>query len=255
LTARPPLSSSIGNPRAATRIGGWSLVAAAAGFIGVFTYLAVRFNYPDVLDGDAADVLPRLFALGGTGRAVWAFYACLPLLLIPAGIGAHAALRHAAPNAMNAALVFAAIAAVSMLLGLARWPSVHWELARTYGTAAPAARSAIDSVFAGLNVYLGNYIGEFTGELALNAFFVLTGFAALRSAQVGRWFGVAGIAVGVAGWIGAFRNATTVVDPIAEVNNYLLPVWLIVLGVVCIRWKGGTPAADSPAGARFGETS
>jgi hypothetical protein len=169
--------------RAASRIGGWSLIAAAVGFTAVFGYLAARFDYPAVLDGNAAVVLPRLLALGESGRAVWAVYAFLPLLLIPAAIGALAALRDAAPNAMRAALVFATIAAVSMLLGLARWPTVHWELARAYPTATTEARESIDAVFLGLNAYLGNYVGEFLGELALNAFFVLVGFAALRRAD------------------------------------------------------------------------
>ena len=34
---------------------------------------------------------------------------------------------------------------------------------------------AIDSIFSGLNVYLGNVIGEFVGELSLNLFFILSG--------------------------------------------------------------------------------
>jgi len=223
--------------RTAARIGGWSLIAAALGFMAVFGYLAARFDYPDVLDGNAATVLPRLLALGEAGRAVWAVYALLPLLLIPAGIGARAALGRAAPSTMRAAAVFATIAAVAMLLGLARWPSVHWELARAYVTATTDTRAAIDAVFLGLNVYLGNYIGEFLGELALNAFFVLVGIAALRSTATGRWFAIGGIAVGVIGWVAAFRNVTSAVAPVAEVNNYLLPLWLIVLGVVLIRWR------------------
>ena len=78
----------IENARTAARVGGWSLVLAALGFVAVFAYLAARFDYPDVLDGTAADVLPRLLALGESGRAVWVVYAFLPLLLIPAGVGA-----------------------------------------------------------------------------------------------------------------------------------------------------------------------
>ena len=230
--------------RTATRIGGWALVAAALGFMAVFGYLAARFDYPDVLDGDAATVLPRLLALGEQGRAVWAVYALLPLLLIPAGIGARAALGRVAPNATRAALVFATVAAMSMLLGLARWPSVHWELARAYAIATPDARGAIDAVFLGLNVYLGNYIGEFLGELALNAFFVLVGAAAFRSTAAGRWFAIGGIAVGVIGWAAAFRNVTSAVAPVAEVNNYLLPLWLVVLGVVLIRWRPASGGAS-----------
>ena len=231
------MSADVQMSRAATRSGGWSLIAAAVGFIAVFSYLAARFDYPAVLDGSATDVLPRLLALGETGRAVWAVYAFLPLFLIPAAIGARAALGDKAPNAMRAALVSATVAAVSMLLGLARWPSVHWELARAYPSATPDARAAMDAVFRGLNVFLGNYVGEFLGEVALNTFFVLVGSAAFRSIATNRWFGVGGIAVGVIGWGGAFRNVTSVVAPAAAANNYLLPVWLIVFGVALIRWR------------------
>jgi len=222
-----------GDSHVAARAGGWSLIVAALGFIGVFGYLAARFDYPDVLDGGAADVLPRLLALGAAGRAVWAVYAFIPLLLIPAGIGAYAALRDVAPHAMRAALMFAVIAAVSMLLGLARWPSVHWELARAYPSTSPDARAALDAVFLGLNVYLGNYVGEFLGELSLNAFFLLSAFAFLRAGR--RWVGYAGLAVGVIGLLAGFRNVTPVVAPIADVNNYLLPLWLIVFGAVLAR--------------------
>ena len=40
-----------------------------------------------------------------------------------------------------------------------------------------------------------------------------------------------------------FRNVTIWVDPIAEVNNYLLPAFMIILGIALIRW----PAADDTA--------
>jgi hypothetical protein len=222
--------------RVPSRVAGWSLIAAAVGFMIVFSYLAARFNYPDVLDGVAADVLPNLLALGDTGRAVWVIYALLPLLLIPAGVGAYAALRDAAPTAMRMAVVLSVITAVSMLLGLARWPTVHWELARSYAIAGPEARVAIDAVFAGLNLYLGNFIGEFLGELSLNSFFVLTGYAFLKSG-VPKWIGYAGMAAGVIGLIAALRNVTTLVGPVADVNNIVLPVWLVVLGVVLLRWQ------------------
>ena len=223
----------IENARTAARVGGWSLVLAALGFVAVFAYLAARFDYPDVLDGTAADVLPRLLALGESGRAVWVAYAFLPLLLIPAGVGARAALHHAAPNAMRAALALSVVAAVSMLLGLARWPSVHWELARAYGAASPDARVAIDAVFLGLNVFLGNYVGEFLGELALNAFFILSAFALVRAGR--RRLGGAGLVVGALGIVAAFRNVTPAVALVADLNNYVLPLWLIVFGVVLAR--------------------
>lgn len=237
---------TLNTQRAATRIGGYSLIAAAVGFLTVFSWLAVKFNYPDVLDAAAADVLPQLLSLGTTGRAVWSVYALLPLLLIPAAIGARAALKDAAPNAMQGAVILATLAALSMLFGLARWPTIHWELASSYATASPDARTTIDAVFAGLNLYLGNFIGEFLGEIAMNGFFILTGFAALRSPGAPRWFAIAGMVVGVAGLVGAFRNVTAIVDPVAEVNNYLLMLWLIVMGVVLARWPERRPAEGEP---------
>ena len=224
---------SLAESRGAARAGGWSLIAAAIGFMAVFSYLAARFDYPDVLDGPAAQVLPRLIALGPGGRAVWAIYALLPLLLIPAGVGSYAALRDVAPNAMRAALAFSVVSAVSMLVGLARWPSVHWELARAYSSAAPESRAAIDAVFSGLNVYVGNYIGEFLGELSLNAFFMLSAVALVKAGR--RLAGYAGLAVGLIGLFAAFRNATPAVGPIADVNNDVLPLWLVALGVILLR--------------------
>ena len=59
-----------------------ALIAAALGFIGVFTYLAMQFDYPGILDGSAAEVLPKLLATGNTGRAVWALYGFIPLLFM-----------------------------------------------------------------------------------------------------------------------------------------------------------------------------
>ena len=40
------------------------------------------------------------------------------------------------------------------------------------------------------------------------------------------------------GILGAFRNVTPLVAPIAEVNNYLLPLFMIVLGVALFRAAG-----------------
>jgi hypothetical protein len=49
------------------RVGGWSLILGAIAFMAVFSFLAARFDYPRILDGEAATVLPRLLA---TGRRV-----------------------------------------------------------------------------------------------------------------------------------------------------------------------------------------
>ena len=211
--------------------GGIALVGGALAFLGVFSYLAARFHYPEVLDGSAQDVLPALLATGPTGRAAWALYGVLPLVFIPAGVGAFEALRERAAGPMRVGALFAFLAAVSMMLGLMRWPSVHWELARAWGAAAEGERLVLAAVFDGLNRYLGNFVGEFLGELSFSVFFVLSGVGLLRHERAPRWLGWWGMATGVLGLIGMWRNVTPAVDAVAAANNYLLPAWMIGFGV------------------------
>src|SRR5262245_23716982 len=149
------------------RVAGWSLIVGALLFVGVFSYLAAEFHYPDVLDGAAADVLPNLRRGGEGMRAVWALYAFLPAAFIPAGVGSYLALRRGGRGRMLVALCAAFLVAVAMPAGLMRWPSIHWELAAAFEKAGPDARLAIAAVFDGLNLYLGQYIGEFVGEMAM----------------------------------------------------------------------------------------
>ena len=220
------------------RTGGLFLIGGALAFMGVFAYLAAQFNYPDVLDGDAAEVLPKLLATGGTGRAVWALYGFLPLIWIPAGVGAFHALRGVREGSMRVAMLFAVISAISMMLGLLRWPSIHWSLAQAYAAGGDAERLALGAVFAGLNSFLGNYIGEFLGELSFSAFFLLSSLAMLvRGTGFPRWIGYLGIFTAIAGLLGMFRNVTADVNPIAALNNYLLPLWMIIFGVALIRQR------------------
>jgi Domain of unknown function (DUF4386) len=222
-------------PLSSVRAGGWALILGAIAFMGVFSFLAARFNYPDVLDGPAASVLPNLLAMGSLGRAVWAVYALLPSIWLPAGVGAYRALHRSHPGAMLLALQFALLGAISMMLGLMRWPSIHWHLAQLQATASIEQRQVIAAIFDGLNTYLGNYIGEFLGELAVSLFFLLSAWTMLRSAVTARWIAWLGLAAAAAGLIGMFRNVTSVVAPVSAVDNYLLPLWMIVFGVVLLR--------------------
>jgi hypothetical protein len=225
--------------RASMRIGGWSLILGAIAFMGVFSVLAARFNYPAVLDGSADAVLPALLATGSFGRGVWALYALLPLIWLPAGVGAYFAYRRSHPGAMLLALQFAAVAAISMMLGLMRWPSIHWRLAEAYAGADAGQRVVIAAVFDGLNSYLGNYIGEFLGELSFSVFFLISAWAMLRSQRAPRWAAIAGLVTGIAGLIGMFRNMAPAVAPVAAINNYLLPLWMIGFGILLLRHRDG----------------
>lgn len=233
---------SINSSRVATLIGGSSLIAATLLFSAVFVYLARSFGYPEVLDLPAAEVLPRLLALGPTGRAVWVLYGLIPLLLIPTAMGVYAAGRQAVPLLARAAMIMAVLSALTMMAGLLRWPSLHWHLALAYTDASPGAREAIAATFAASNSYLGNFVGEFLGELFLNTFFLLSSIALTRAAAPSRrWLLVVGSAASLLGGLAMLRNATHWVEPIAALNNIVLPIWMLVLAVVLLRHRAVAP--------------
>jgi hypothetical protein len=231
--------------RTIIRFGGFCLAGGAIAFLGVFAYLAARFGYPDVLDGPAATVLPALLATGPQGRLVWAVYALLPLIWLPAGVAAYEALAPVRRGAMLLALVFAVVAALALMLGLMRWPSVHWHLALAYEHTGPPEQAIISSIFDGLNTYLGNYLGEFLGELSFSAFFLFTSIVWLQAPRTASWIGWVGVATAAFGFAGMFRNVTDVVAPIAALNNYLLPAFMIILGIALVRWPVGHDATGA----------
>ena len=223
--------TEFGNSRGTIFAGGLALVLGAGAFMGVFVYLANSFQYPDVLDGNAKDVLPALLATGDPGRTAWACYALLPLLFVPAGVAAFEALKERARGPMRVGMFLAVIAAFAMMLGLMRWSSIHWELARAWRTAGEGERTVLTAMFDGLNRYLGNFVGEFLGEFCLNFWFVLCGVAILRLPRGPRALGWWGLLTGVLGLVGAFRNVLPMVSRVAVVNNILLPAWMIGFGV------------------------
>lgn len=194
-------------------------------------------------------MLPALLATGSTGRAAWAFYAVLPLIWIPAGVGAFEALRDRAVGPMRVAMLFAVVAAVSMMLGLMRWPSVHWELAQAWTSAGASERTVLGATFDGLNRYLGNFVGEFLGELCVGMFFVLSGVGLWRHPNAPRLLGWWSFATGILGLAGMWRNVTPAVAVIANANNYLLPLWMLGFGgwLLFVGRSGKRGTAERPA--------
>lgn len=215
--------------------GGLSFVVGALAFVAVFSYLAANFDYPGILDGSAADVLPRLRAGGSMMRAIWALYAFLPLLLVPGAVGAYFACP-SSRGRMTLALIAASIGALAMCLGLMRWPSIHWALADAFAQSGAESKGSLSGVFLGLNLYLGNYVGEFLGEICLAVFFLLAGLSFIDEAQFPKWLGWGGVIFAALFLVGAFRNALPEVQGIADANNALLPLWMVALGVSLI-WQ------------------
>jgi hypothetical protein len=226
----PPVSAS---PSRAI-VGGASLIAATMLFAAVFSYLGAAFDYPAVLNRLAGDVLPALLALGRSGRIVWLVYGLIPLLLVPTALGVNEVARTNAPRLGRAIVWLAALSALAMMTGLLRWPTLQWTLAQEWTSASPASRDVLASRFGTANLYLGNVIGEFAGELFLNGFFLASSLALSAGRPRRRWLMFAGVAASTLGWIAMLRNLTPLVAPVATLNNIVLPLWMLTLGLVLL---------------------
>lgn len=223
------------NASARTRLGGAALLLATVLFVVVFGYLASAFGYPDVLDRPADEVLPALRALGGVGWAVWIIYGLIPLLLMPTAIGVREVADMTAPRLARLAVPLAVLSALSMMIGLLRWPTLHWSLAGAWPTADAATRAVIAARFADANLYLGNVVGEFAGELFLNGFLLIASLAVAATGPRRQWLAVLGVAAATIGWLAMLRNLTPLVATIADLNNSVLPLWMIAIGVMLWR--------------------
>jgi Domain of unknown function (DUF4386) len=218
------------------KVAGIALIVCSLAFVAVFTYLAAAFGYPDVLDRGAAEVLPRLAAGGPRLRTVWFLYAALPLGILFAGATTAPVLERGG-KALRALGVGAAVAAsLAMMIGLLRWPTIEWTLARYWETAPTASRTTLSAIFDASNLFLGNVIGEFIGEMCTALWFVALGIAFWRDER--NKLGALGMGAGILVAVAGLRNITSAVTLFAQINNITLPLWLLTLGVVFFRDRG-----------------
>lgn len=233
-----------------SRIAGVALIASSLGFVAVFSYLASTLGYPDVLDGSAAEVLPAFVAGGDRMRAVWALYAVLPAGIALSAVLAYPLFRARGDALARLGLLAAVTASFAMTAGLMRWPTINYVLAQRFAAASPSEQRMLAVIFDAGNLYLGTITGELVGELCLSLWFFTLSIAVLRGAPMPRWLGYLGVFTSVSMAVGAFRNVAAWLSPVADLNNSLLPLWLIVLGAALAlgtsereRTHGAAPSA------------
>jgi hypothetical protein len=223
---------------------GVALIFCSLAFVAVFTYLAGTFGYPDILDRGAAEVLPRLAAGGQRLRTVWFLYAVLPLGIVFAGVASASILERGGRGLRALGVAAAVSAGVAMMIGLVRWPTIEWTLARYWQTAPGPSRTSLAALFDASNLLLGNVVGEFVGEVCAATWFVALGVAFRRDGR--RLLGAVGAGAGLLLAMAALRNITTAVAVVAQINNVTLPAWLLTLGVLLLRDGGGTKPVRAP---------
>jgi hypothetical protein len=52
----------------------------------------------------------------------------------------------------------------------------------------------------------------------------------LAEARFPKWLGRGGVAFALLFFVGAFRNAVPALQPVADLDNALLPLWMLIFG-------------------------
>ena len=196
------------------------ILAAVLANVG-FTALGSIFNYPDVLNEPAADVLVSFRENQGAVSAWFTVLALSAALMAPIAIGVG---RLSAERAMRAAVPVGIAAAVVQVIGLLRWPLLVPGYAADGD--ADAFRTASD--------ILGTAIGETLGYFLTAAWTALV-VVALGRRFAGRWFPVLGLASAALVFVGVFSPLELPVVDTANFFGYVLwSLWLIAFGVVLL---------------------
>jgi hypothetical protein len=212
------------------------ILAAVLANVG-FTALGAIFNYPDVLNEPAGQVLAAFRDDQGAVSAWFGVLALAAALMAPIAIGVARLSSH---RAMRIALRVGIAAAVVQVIGLLRWPIL------VPGYAADGNADA----FSTASDILGTAIGETVGYL-LTATWTALVIVALGRRYAGRWFQALGgvsAALVLAGVLSPL--GLPVIDSANFIGYVLWSVWLIAFAVVILvhERRLAAPSALSPSG-------
>jgi hypothetical protein len=221
-----------------------SLLILAAVLANVaFTALGSIFNYPDVLDEPAGEVLTAFRDDQGAVSGWFSVLALSAALLAPVAIGVG---RLSSARAMRIAVPIGAIAAAVQVVGLLRWPILVPGYASDAASADAAVAAAGRDAFTTAGDILGTAIGETLGYL-LTATWTMLVIVALGRRFAGRWFQALGAASAALVLVGVLSPLGLPVIDTANFAGYVLwSVWLIALAVtILLHERRPAPAPSS----------
>jgi hypothetical protein len=226
-----------------------SLLILAAVLANVaFTALGSIFNYPDVLDEPAGEVLATFRDHEGAVSAWFTVLALSAALLAPVAIGVG---RLSAAPAMRIAVRVGIVAAAVQVIGLLRWPILVPGYASDAASADAGVAVGGRDAFTTASDILGTAIGETLGYLLTATWTVLV-IVALGRHFAGRWLQGLGMASAALVLVGVVSPlGLPVVDAANFIGYVLWSVWLIAFAVVILvhdRRRATAQPASSQAG-------
>jgi len=228
------------------RLTAFLLILAAILANVAFTALGSIFNYPDVLDEPAGQVLASFRDHESAVRAWFTVLALSAALLAPVAIGVG---RLSTARPMRAAVWVGIAAAVVQVTGLLRWPILVPGYASDAASADPAVAAGARDAFRTASAILGTTIGETLGYLLTATWTVLVVVALGRA--FGRWFPVLGGAAAALVLVGVLSPLDLPVVDTANFLGYVLwSVWLIAFAVAIVvreRRVAAAPASERSA--------
>ena len=208
-----------------------AVVLANVAFVG----LGSVFNYPDILQEDADEILAEFRADEGAIITLFVLLALSAALLAPIAI----LLGRLADNELGRWSVRVGIAAaIVQVIGLSRWPLIVPSLADREDT----------DTFETIHTILGEVIGETFGYLLTATWTVLIIYA-LGRRLAGRWFSAVGLLAAALIALGVLVPLGVPGTDFANFVGYIVwSLWLLAFAVLI--WRRSeleTPAAPASA--------
>jgi hypothetical protein len=227
------------------------LMVTAAVLLNVaFTGLGSVFDYPDVLEQPAEDVLASFRESQAAVSAWFLTLALAAALLAPVAVGVG---RLSAARPMRWAVPVGIAAAVVQVVGLLRWPLLVPGWAATAAGSDPDAAADARAAFGTANRVLGDLVGE-TGGYLLTAAWTLLVLAALGSGFAGRWFLALGSVSASLVLVGVLSPLDLPLIDTANFAGYVLwSGWLVLFAAVLVlrqRRRASVPVSPATADVR-----
>ncbi len=221
--------------RSTSRVAAVLMVVAVVLANVAFLGLGSVFNYPDILQDDADEILAAFRDDEGTIIALFVILALSAALLAPIAI----LLGRLAGNRLGRWSIWVGIAAaVVQVIGLSRWALIVPFIADREDTDA----------FETVHTVLGTVVGETLGYLLTATWTVLI-ISALGRRLAGGWFTYVGLAAAALIALGVLVPLDVPGTDFANFVGYILwSIWLVAFAVLIWRRSSvGGPAAVQPA--------